>query len=245
MKSPAYERDPDNLTFSHSVSALASKGGLKFMEEKFSPKIEIIKEYFRDDWQERYLLDIGIGYGSFLSLLKENGFNNLYGMDPFPNSIEMSRQFTSADLRLGRIEDPDWPFEKHMFDVITAFDVVEHLQVPKVFFTHCRNYMKEKGIIIVSTPNKQIPYYLRSVPHIGIPDNNPTHINVNKPAYWIGLAQESDYHILKKWKGEHITHLKNARKIIKKFCRIFGADPRNVPIINSFEQSFCMVLRNK
>lgn len=244
MKTAAYDKDPENLTFSHSVSALASKGGQKFMEEKFLPKVEIIRQHFSDNWQDRNILDIGIGYGTFLSLLKDNGFKNLYGMDPFPKSIEMSRKFTSADLRLGRIEDRNWPFEKHMFDVITAFDVVEHLQEPKVFFTHCRNYLKENGIIILSTPNKQIPYYLRSLPRIGIPDNNPTHINVNKPAYWIRLAQENDYQILKKWKGEHITHVKNARKIIKKFCRIFGVDPRNVPIINAFEQSFCMVLKN-
>lgn len=244
MRSPAYDKDPDNITFSHSVSSLASQGGQKFMEEKFLPKIDIIKQHFRDDWQERHILDIGIGYGSFLSLLRDHGFKYLYGMDPFPNSIEMSKQFISADVRLGKIEDGDWPFEKHKFDVITSFDVVEHLEQPKVFFTNCRNYLKEDGIIILSTPNKQIPYYLRSLPRIGIPDNNPTHINVNKPAYWIKLARENNYNILKKWKGEHITHLKHARKIIKKFCRVLGLDPRKVPIINAFEQSFCMVLKN-
>jgi SAM-dependent methyltransferase len=244
MKSVESDRDSDNTTYSHSVSALASKGGQKFVEEKFLPKVEIIKQYFIEDWQEKHILDIGIGYGNFLSLLEGHGFRFLHGMDPFPKSIELSRQFTSADLRLGRIEDANWPFEGHMFDVITSFDVVEHLKEPKLFFSNCRKYLNNDGIIILSTPNKQLPYHLRSVPWIGIPDNNPTHINVNKPGFWIKLAQENDYHILKKWKGEHLTHVKHARKIITKLCRVFRVDPRNVPIINSFEQSLCMVLKS-
>ena len=39
----------------------------------------------------------------------------------------MSRKNTSADLRQGDIDDKKWPFSKP-FDLITCFDVVEHLK---------------------------------------------------------------------------------------------------------------------
>ena len=237
------DKDINNRTFSHSVSVISSPSGKKFFREKFYPKIEMIKEHFSSEWYKLHILDVGIGYGGFLSFLEENGFKYLYGMDPFPESLEMSKQFTRAVLKRGRIEEPEWPFPEGLFDVITSFDVVEHLEHPEDFFVNARKYLKPGGIIIFSTPNKQFPYYLRSVPGIGIPDNNPTHINVHPPKYWIQLVEINGYRTLKKWKGEHLTHIKFIPDVLKRICKFFGKDHRDVPFINLFEQSFCMVIQ--
>jgi SAM-dependent methyltransferase len=239
------DRDKDNITFSHTLSSISSERGKKFNYEKFIPKIDIIKEHFKIDWQDKYILDIGVGYGNFLRLLEELNFKRLFGMDPFIKSIKISKQFTSADLRQGKIEDKTWPFKEKMFDVITCFDVVEHLQNPKLFFINSKKYLKYDGIIIVTTPNKQLPYRMRSLPWIGIPDTNPTHINIQKPAYWIELAEEVGYNIQNMWKGEHLTHIKHIPSILKKITRVLNLDPKNVPIVNAFEQSFCMLLEHK
>lgn len=236
------DKDFENITYSHSVNSISSPGGQKFLKGKFLPKVDFIKQYFPQDWQERLILDIGIGYGSFLNLLEQQGFRHLYGMDPFSKSVEISRQFTTADLREGDIEEESWPFGEEKFDVITSFDVVEHLKNPEVFFVNSRKYLKEGGIIVFSTPNKQLPYYLRALPLIGIPDKNPTHINVHPPAYWIRLSKSGGYIILKMWKGEHLTHIKVFPKLLKKMCRFLKLDPRTVPVINWFEQSFCMAI---
>ena len=66
-------------------------------------------------------------------------------MDPFPDSIEIAKRYTSADLRVGRIEDSQWPFEENYFDVITCLDVVEHLQHPEVFFQNVKNILLRMG----------------------------------------------------------------------------------------------------
>lgn len=237
------QKDTNNITFSHTVISIASASGKKFSREKFQPKIDLIKEYFPSDWQDKSVLDVGIGYGSFLSLLEEHGFENLFGMDPFQKSIAISKEFTKADLREGKIENEKWPFQENMFDVITSFDVVEHLHNPQIFFMNAKKYLRANGIIIFSTPNKQLPYHIRSIPFIGIPDRNPTHFNVQHPSYWINLVKKSGFNIIKMWKGEHLTHIKFLPPTMKSFCRIFKLDPRDVPVINWFEQSFCMALK--
>jgi len=239
------QKDNSNQMYSHSTNTLYSKKGYKFQKKKYLPKIKHIKNYFRKDWQNKKILDVGVGYGFLLHLLeKEFKCNNLYGMDPFPKSIKIAEQFTSAIIKHGNIEDAKWPF-KEKFDVITCFDVVEHLKNPELFFINARKYLNKKGIILISTPNKQLPYLMRSLPIIGVPDGNPTHINVKRPGYWIKLAKTEDYKILKKWKGENLTHVRFFPEVLNRLCKFLKVDHRKIPILNSFEQAFCMVIKLK
>ena len=164
-------------------------------------------------------------------------------MDPFEKSIKIAQNFTSASIRKGQIEDENWPFPKSFFDVITCFDVLEHLRKPEIFFITAKQYLKPNGLVLISTPNKQIPYLLRSVPIIGIPDGNPTHINVRRPGYWRRLAVRNNWNIIQSWKGEHLTHVKYISQILGKACRITKLDHRKIPLVNAFEQSFCLILQ--
>ncbi len=238
------ERDSENITYIHSVETLYSGGGLRFQREKYLPKIEFIKKHFGASAGEKKLLHVGIGYGVFLHLIeKEHGFRNLYGMDPYEGSIEIAGKFTSAVLRRGDIMDEEWPFEKGFFDIITCFDVVEHLEEPGVFFRKAALYLAEGGIVVVTTPNKSLPYRMRSIPLIGFPDRNPTHINVQPPSFWLKMASATGYEVVSSWKGEHLTHIRFIPKVLTLIFRLIGADHRKVPVVNSFEQSFCMVLK--
>ena len=118
MNSKNSDKDISNITYSATVSNLYDTYGKvrPFHREKYKPIIEYILEYFgKENLEKIKLLDVGIGYGAFLKLCEETGMKNLYGMDPFPNSINIAKKFTSADLRLGKIEDDSWPFEENYF----------------------------------------------------------------------------------------------------------------------------------
>jgi len=133
--------DKTNITFSHTVSSLYSKEGSKFQEKKYLPKIEFILKYFKQNSDKIFLLDIGVGYGFLLYLLEQKfGFKHLFGMDPFSESIKIAKNFTSADIRKGKIEINPWPFDDVKFDVITCLDVLEHLKNPEIFFINVRKY---------------------------------------------------------------------------------------------------------
>ena len=236
------ERDSNNITYITGMDFLGSEEGRRFLEQKYRARIEALKSYFGSRFCEIRLLDVGVGYGMFLSALEREGVEQLYGMDPFPKSIEVASQNTSARIAHGDILDDVWPFEKHSFDAITCLDVVEHLENPALFFSKAVDYLGERGILIVTTPNKSLPYMMRSIPLIGLEDKNPTHINVRRPSYWRGLAKESGYEILDEWRGEHLTHIRFLPQALTLLCRILHLDHRKIPLVNAFEQSYCMVL---
>lgn len=236
-------RDDDNVTYICDMEQLESSEGQKFLKMKYSGRLERLKAYFGESFQEIKLLDIGIGYGMFLKTLEELGLKDLHGMDPFVKSIEISRGNTSATLVEGDINDETWVVEKNSFDAITCLDVVEHLERPTVFFERAKEYLREDGIVIVTTPNGELPYRMRSIPLIGFPDRNTTHINVHPPKYWRRRALENGYEILAEWKGEYLTHIRLIPKILMLLCRIFHIDHRRIPVVNSFEQSYGMVLK--
>lgn len=242
----ACKKDLNNITYSHSVDSIYDSEGrvLCFHKEKFAPKIRKIQAVFGHR-KDPCILDVGIGYGAFLKLLEDEGYTNLYGMDPFPKSIEIASAHTGGVLREGRIEDTSWPFSAGIFDVITCLDVIEHLENPALFFRHCRRYLKDKGLVVVSTPNRSIFYEMRKWPIIGIPDKQTTHINVHKPAYWTELAAQEGYIILDQWLGEHISHIRYISLILNKLSRKLYIDLRKIPGLRQMQQSFCMVLRPK
>ncbi len=237
------ERDRDNPTYIHTTGTLWSEDGKRFQFEKYRPKAEFLERYFGGSFPDISVLDVGVGYGVFLHFLeKEYGLTRLFGMDPFPRSIDMARQYSSAEIFLGDITDDLWPVGDRRFDVITSFDVVEHLQDPRSFFRKAGDYLADQGLIIVTTPNKGLPYRMRSIPGFGIRDENPTHINVHPPRFWRRLAQESGFSIVKEWKGEHLAHTRIFPRLFRNLCGAFGIDHRKVPLVNSFEQSYCMIL---
>ncbi|MCK4236551.1 MAG: hypothetical protein KAX38_05495, partial [Candidatus Krumholzibacteria bacterium] len=80
------DRDIDNITYLAGMDSLRSEEGRRFLEQKYTPRIKFLKNYFGARYEGIRLLDVGIGYGMFLSKLEENGFTNLFGMDPFSRS---------------------------------------------------------------------------------------------------------------------------------------------------------------
>ncbi|HII03050.1 TPA: class I SAM-dependent methyltransferase [Methanosarcinaceae archaeon] len=241
-------RDMENDTYLSCVSSVYDEmeNVKNFQKEKYLPSLNFIERYFNNEEADRVkILDVGIGYGAFLKLCEDAKYENLYGMDPFPKSMEISKRYTSSILKLGKIEDSTWPYPENSFDVITCFDVIEHLTQPNIFFHNIKSYLKNKdSIVIVRTPNGGLAYKLRKLPFIGIKDRNTTHINVHNTLYWKKLANANGFEILIDWKGEHLTHLKHVA-FLSKITDMMKIDHRKVPLLNTFEQAYTMVLKKK
>ena len=236
------QKDHDNITFLADEEKVYSKQGEQFHREKYLPTLTRVKKYLSSNATQA--LDVGIGYGSFMKMTEEVLKLQSHGLDPFPDSIAIAREHTQAPIYLGRIEDFPWNV-KGRFDFISCLDVTEHLEDPGLFYSHAKKHLSMDGIILMTTPLRLLPYEMRSLPIIGIPDKNTTHINVQAPSYWDDLAKEHGYVILESWRGEHLTHVKYISGIFRRICKSTGLDPRKTPIISSFQQAYNQILKLK
>ncbi|MCB0378622.1 MAG: methyltransferase domain-containing protein [Bdellovibrionales bacterium] len=98
------------------------------------------------------LLDIGAGQGLFLKGLAERGsFASLAACDLMepPAGWPMEVSWTKADLNL------DIPLASESQDVITALEVIEHLENPRQLVRECFRLLKPGGYLLLSTPNNE------------------------------------------------------------------------------------------
>ncbi|MGE5057534.1 MAG: class I SAM-dependent methyltransferase [Acidobacteriota bacterium] len=100
--------------------------------------------------QSGRLLDLGCSSGSFLESLKGKGWN-LHGIEMSTESARIAEVRSGAQVFVGDILDA--PFRRESFDVITSFDVLEHLYEPRRVMAKVAEWLKPGGILYVLVPN--------------------------------------------------------------------------------------------
>lgn len=97
------------------------------------------------------VLDVGSAAGYFLSTMKEIGWEC--------HGIELSRYMADKSVEMfgldsvyaGTILDRDLP--ERQYDVVTFWDVIEHLEDPIPHLRRARELLKDDGLLIVETQN--------------------------------------------------------------------------------------------
>ncbi len=111
--------------------------------------LQLIKEFPKN----AAILDIGCGSGLMLQFLKQEGFNNLYGIDISEQQVKRARD-KGLNADVCNIFD-FIKVNKNKFDIIFALDVVEHFYKNELldFFTGLNYLVNKNGILIIHTPN--------------------------------------------------------------------------------------------
>ena len=103
----------------------------------------------------RRILDLGCGTGYGTSDLAQVAASAV-GVDLAPEAIAYAvSHFPNA--RFLECSASAVPFPPASFDLVTAFEVIEHLQDWRALLTEAHRVLEPNGILIVSTPNKR--YY--------------------------------------------------------------------------------------
>jgi 2-polyprenyl-3-methyl-5-hydroxy-6-metoxy-1,4-benzoquinol methylase len=96
------------------------------------------------------LLDLGCAEGLFLRVAQQKGWD-VSGVEVSPQAADIAKTFLPGKVFQGRLEDV--PFPENDFDVITMFDVVEHLYDPVDALKKIWRLLKPDGIVYLLTPD--------------------------------------------------------------------------------------------
>ncbi|MDO9333402.1 MAG: glycosyltransferase [Dehalococcoidales bacterium] len=130
-------------------------------------------------------LDIACGNGFGVWYLKRKGAM-VIGGDISMDALKSSKQFCQDEDATDFVvmDATKLPFASKTLAAIVSIETLEHLPDHDKFLGECQRVLKEEGIFICSTPNRQVSAYVggRSV--------NPYHINELSPKELEGLLNK-------------------------------------------------------
>lgn len=100
--------------------------------------------------QSGALLDLGCSSGAFLESLKGDSWE-LYGIEMSAEGAKAAEAKSGAQVFIGDILEA--PFAAESFDVITCFDVLEHVYDPLRVLLKVEEWLRPGGIFYVLVPN--------------------------------------------------------------------------------------------
>ena len=98
------------------------------------------------------LCDVGSGDGLFLELAAERGWHGV-GIELNPPAVRRARS-RGVEVIEGLVEDLE-PLPQAHFDLVTAWDVIEHTPEPRRFARRLANLVVPGGMVAVSTLNRR------------------------------------------------------------------------------------------
>src|SRR5258708_7938926 len=100
------------------------------------------------------VLDVGCGTGYGAAELATQA-RAATGIDIAPDAVTDARnQFARGNLTFLAGSATALPFADASFDLITAFEVIEHLADWQTMLAEARRVLHPQGVFLVSTPNK-------------------------------------------------------------------------------------------
>lgn len=109
------------------------------------------------------LLDVGCGSGTFLLQAKQRGFD-VHGIEVSENAGSFISAELGLNLTIGSINNilKEKPEFLGLFDYVTSFEVLEHVNNFMEFLLSIKQVLKVGGMLFLSTPNWKSKYYQES-----------------------------------------------------------------------------------
>lgn len=177
------------------------------------------------------LLDVGCGNGLFLVFALERGWDG-YGLDNSASAIQMARQRLDDRVTLTTLLETC--YSSNSFDVVSFFEVLEHLPSPTDYLREVHRILKPGGWICISVPN--FASLERSIFRkwwIGL--DAPRHLQQFNPNSLRLILENAGFEVVElisinadkiQMKKKNITYCQES---FRYFLRDFGRYPRRIP----------------
>ncbi len=126
--------------------------------------------------EDKKALDVGCALGYTSQVLSGFGYDTI-GFDisswgTRQAKPDVCKEFLVCDAQ-GKM-----PFVEQTFDLVTCFDVLEHLPYPEMALRGMSEV--SKGVVVCTTPNSKVEKPIRKL----MGDYDPTHISTKPPSEW-------------------------------------------------------------
>lgn len=147
-------RDPEYWThYAETIRATAFDPVAN--QARWDPSLEL----FAAERGEGRLLDVGCATGEFLAAAKARGWQ-AHGVEASEIAAAHARESHGVDVHTGTLEDVRFPDAS--FDVVTMWDVIEHLQHPRAVVERVARLLRPGGLLGLTTPNiGSLRYYVQ------------------------------------------------------------------------------------
>ena len=98
------------------------------------------------------LLDVGCASGGFLRVCARNGFQ-VTGVEPATGLAAKAREMLSGKGEVLRGTLQEVSLQQASFDVVTLWDVLEHVRDPSEFLRLCGSLLKSGGYLFANVPD--------------------------------------------------------------------------------------------
>lgn len=95
------------------------------------------------------LIDVGCGIGYFLEEAKKRGWN-VYGTEYTDEAVKIC-EVKGISMKKGMLNPEN--YQEGMFDVITSFEVIEHINNPLEELHNFNKLLRKGGLVYITTPN--------------------------------------------------------------------------------------------
>jgi len=96
------------------------------------------------------LLDVGCGYGEFLKLAKDKGWE-VYGVELSNDACQYVQNKPGLNIFCGELKEASFP--KDHFDVVTLWNVLDHTINPLEELLEIKKILKPGGFLFIRVPN--------------------------------------------------------------------------------------------
>ena len=157
----------------------------------------ILKDVAREgkDAKQLRLLDYGCAYGYFLDEVKD-AFREVRGVEVNDAVAEVGRRRFGLDIESGSAGEPS--MGRDSLDIITMWDVIEHLATPRSTLSACAAALKTGGQLYLTTGDIESPLARVLRQHWRL-INPPQHITYFSRRTLSGLLQQCGFKVVGMW----------------------------------------------
>ena len=168
------------------------------------------EEFFQGRWNDIYenfieidkkfqnkaeILDVGCGWGLALQFFKKKGYD-CYGFDPAKEAVEYGCK-KGLTIKHAGLKSLD-VFDGKKFDIISLFNVLEHMSDPVEVIKQIKTIIKKDGILVIDVPNEFNEFQVSGRDTHNLNDwwiAPPNHLNYFSRDSLVNLLEKFDFEV--------------------------------------------------